>query len=57
MLYSVRLVDGKENHFLTLANGTWTSCHKLVNESLYDKEYVANYGFGFKQFAASIAEL
>ena len=27
----------------------------LVDEGLYDKEYVAKYGFGFEQFAASIA--
>jgi thiosulfate reductase/polysulfide reductase chain A len=27
----------------------------LVAENLYDKEYVAKYGFGFEQFAASVA--
>ena len=29
--------------------------HVLVEEGLYDKEYVAAHGFGFAQFAASIA--
>jgi hypothetical protein len=29
LLHEIHLVGGKENHFLTLANGTCTSCHKL----------------------------
>lgn len=29
LLHAIHLVGGTENHFLTLANGTCTSCHKL----------------------------
>jgi hypothetical protein len=29
LLHAIHLVGGKENHFLTVANGTCTSCHKL----------------------------
>jgi len=29
LLHAIHLVGGKENHFLTFANGTCTSCHKL----------------------------
>ena len=29
MLHAIHLVGGKDNHFLTMAQGTCTSCHKL----------------------------
>jgi hypothetical protein len=29
LLHEIHLVGGKDNHFLTKANGTCTSCHKL----------------------------
>jgi hypothetical protein len=29
LLHEIHLVGGKENHFLTVTNGTCTSCHKL----------------------------
>ncbi len=51
---------GKAKFYLPIRPGTdlalmlaWM--HVLVNENLYDKEYVAKYGFGFEQFAASVA--
>ncbi len=49
----------KAKHYLPIKPGTdialllaWMNV--IVNEGIYDKEYVANYGFGFEQFAASI---
>jgi hypothetical protein len=29
LLHAIHLVGGQQNHFLTIANGTCTSCHKL----------------------------
>ena len=50
----------KAKHYLPIKAGTdlalilaWM--HVLVEEGLYDKEYVAAHGFGFDQFAARIA--
>jgi len=51
---------GKAKFYLPIRPGTdlalllaWMQV--LVAENLYDKEYVAKYGFGFEQFAASVA--
>jgi thiosulfate reductase / polysulfide reductase chain A len=51
---------GKAKHYLPIRPGTdlalllaWM--HVIVEEGLYDKEYVAAYGYGFEQFRASIA--
>lgn len=51
----------KAKYYLPIKPGTdialllaWMNV--LVYENLYDKEYVEAYGFGFKQFAAEIAE-
>ncbi|MBI2407386.1 MAG: molybdopterin-dependent oxidoreductase [Gemmatimonadetes bacterium] len=50
----------KAKYYLPIKPGTdlalvlaWMNV--IVAEGLYDKEYVAKYGFGFEQFAASIA--
>ncbi len=50
----------KAKHYLPIKPGTdlalvlaWMNV--IVTEGLYDKDYVAKYGFGFDQFAASIA--
>jgi len=50
----------KAKHYLPIKPGTdlalllaWM--HVLVEEGLYDKEYIAAHGFGFDQFAARIA--
>ncbi|MHB8838440.1 MAG: molybdopterin-containing oxidoreductase family protein [Gemmatimonadaceae bacterium] len=50
----------KAKHYLPIKPGTdlalllaWM--HVLVTEGLYNKEYVAKNGFGFEQFAASLA--
>ncbi len=50
----------KAKHYLPIKPGTdlalllaWM--HVLVTEGLYNKEYVAKHGFGFEQFAASLA--
>ncbi|MCX6543409.1 MAG: molybdopterin-dependent oxidoreductase [Acidobacteria bacterium] len=50
----------KAKHYLPIKPGTdlalvlaWMNV--LVSEGLYDKEYVAQYGFGFEAFAASVA--
>jgi thiosulfate reductase/polysulfide reductase chain A len=52
---------GKAKHYLPIKPGTdmalilaWM--HVIVTEKIYDKEYVAAYGFGFDAFAASLAE-
>ncbi len=49
----------KAKYYLPIKPGTdlalllaWM--HVIVKEGLYDREYVANYGFGFDQFAASL---
>ncbi len=56
--YSV--AASKAKHYLPIKPGTdialllaWMNV--LVSEGLYDKQYVADHGFGFDQFAASIA--
>jgi thiosulfate reductase / polysulfide reductase chain A len=53
------IAAGKAKYYLPIRPGTdlalllaWMNV--LVNEGLYDKEYVAKYGFGFEQFAASV---
>jgi thiosulfate reductase/polysulfide reductase chain A len=50
---------GKAKHYLAIRPGTdmalilaWMQV--IVAEGLYDREYVAQYGFGFEQFAASL---
>ena len=54
------IAAGKAKYYLPIRPGTdlalilaWMNV--LVSESLYDKEYVAKYGFGFEQFSASLA--
>jgi len=32
LLHAIHLVGGKDNHFLTMANGTCTSCHNLTRK-------------------------
>lgn len=51
----------KAKHYLPIKPGTdlalllaWMNV--IVNETLYDVEYVRKYGFGFEQFAASIQQ-
>jgi thiosulfate reductase/polysulfide reductase chain A len=50
----------KAKHYLPIRPGTdlalllaWM--HVIVEEGIYDKEYVAAYGYGFEQFRAAIA--
>jgi thiosulfate reductase/polysulfide reductase chain A len=52
---------GKAKYYLPIKPGTdmalllaWMSV--IVNEKLYDVEYVNNYGFGFEQFAAEVSQ-
>jgi thiosulfate reductase/polysulfide reductase chain A len=54
------IAAGKAKFYLPIKPGTdialllaWM--HVIVTEGLYDKEYVAQHGFGFEQFAASLA--
>jgi len=54
------IAAGKAKHYLPIRPGTdlalllaWMQV--IVAEKLYDQEYVAQHGFGFEQFAASIA--
>ncbi len=54
------IAAGKAKYYLPIRPGTdlalllaWMNV--LVHESLYDKEYVAKYGFGFDRFAASVS--
>jgi thiosulfate reductase/polysulfide reductase chain A len=54
------IAAGKAKHYLPIRPGTdlalllaWM--HVLVGEKLYDQEYVAQHGFGFDAFAASLA--
>ena len=54
------IAAGKAKHYLPIKPGTdialllaWM--HVIVTEGLYDKDYVAQHGFGFEQFAASLA--
>jgi thiosulfate reductase / polysulfide reductase chain A len=54
------IAASKAKYYLPIRPGTdlalllaWMNV--LVHEGLYDKEYVTKYGFGFEQFAASIA--
>jgi thiosulfate reductase/polysulfide reductase chain A len=51
----------KAKYYLPIKAGTdlalilsWMNV--IVNEELYDKEYIQKYGFGFEQFAASITD-
>ncbi|MEW6511693.1 MAG: molybdopterin-dependent oxidoreductase [Bacteroidota bacterium] len=51
----------KARYYLPIKPGTdlalllaWTNV--VVNEGLYDKDYVGTYGFGFEQFVQSIAQ-
>jgi len=51
----------KAKHYLPIKPGTdlalilaWM--HVLVSENLYDKEYVAKYGYGFEAFSATLTE-
>jgi thiosulfate reductase / polysulfide reductase chain A len=53
------IAAGKAKYYLPVKPGTdlalllaWM--HVIVTEGLYDKEYVAQHGFGFDQFAASL---
>jgi thiosulfate reductase/polysulfide reductase chain A len=53
------IAAGKAKYYLPVRPGTdlalilaWM--HVLVEENLYDRDYVSKYGFGFEQFAASI---
>ncbi len=55
------IAAGKAKYYLPIKPGTdlalllaWM--HVIVNETLYDTEYVGQYGFGFKEFAASIQQ-
>jgi thiosulfate reductase/polysulfide reductase chain A len=55
----VSIAAGKAKFYLPIKPGTdialllaWM--HVLVEEDLYDKEYIARYGFGFEPFAASL---
>ena len=50
------IAAGKAKYYLPIKPGTdialllaWM--HVLVNEGLYDRDYVAQHGFGFEQFA------
>lgn len=52
---------GKAKYYLPIKPGTdialllaWMKV--IVDENLYDKEYVENYGFGFEQFKAEISK-
>ncbi len=54
------IAASKAKYYLPVKPGTdialllaWM--HVIVTEGLYDKEYVAAHGFGFEQFAASLA--
>ena len=54
------IAAGKASHYLPIKPGTdialllaWM--HVIVTEELYDRAYVAQHGFGFEQFAASLA--
>ena len=54
------IAAGKAKHYLPIRPGTdlalvlaWM--HVLVTEGLYDREYVAQHGFGFEAFAAELA--
>lgn len=54
------IAAGKAKYYLPVKPGTdialllaWM--HVLVSEGLYDREYVSEHGFGFEQFAATLA--
>ncbi len=56
------IAAGKARYYLPVKPGTdlalllaWM--HVIVTEGLYDREYVAQHGFGFDAFAASLAPL
>ncbi|MCJ7554860.1 MAG: molybdopterin-dependent oxidoreductase, partial [Ignavibacteriaceae bacterium] len=53
------IAASKSKYYLPIKPGTdlalilaWMNV--IVNENIYDKEFVSNYGFGFEQFAAEI---
>jgi thiosulfate reductase/polysulfide reductase chain A len=55
------IAAGKAKYYLPVRPGTdlalllaWM--HVLINENIYDRDYVAKYGFGFEQFASSISK-
>jgi thiosulfate reductase/polysulfide reductase chain A len=55
------IAASKAKHYLPIKPGTDTALvlawmQVIVQEGLYDKEFVAAHGFGFEQFAARIAE-
>jgi thiosulfate reductase/polysulfide reductase chain A len=54
------IAASKAKHYLPVKPGTDTALllawmNVLVREALYDRDYVAKYGFGFEAFAAEIA--
>lgn len=54
------IAAGKAKYYLPIKPGTDTALllawmNVIVGEGLYDKEYVAQYGFGFDAFAAEVA--
>jgi len=55
------VVASKAKYYLPIKPGTDTALllawmNVIVNEGLYDKEYVNKYGFGFEQFKALVQE-
>ncbi len=55
------IAASKAKYYLPIKPGTdlalilaWMNV--IVNENIYDKEFVSNYGFGFEQFAAEIQQ-
>ena len=55
------IAAGKAKYYLPIKPGTdialllaWA--HVMIKEGLYDKEYIAKYGFGFEQFAAEMSK-
>lgn len=55
------IVAGKAKYYLPIKPGTdmallLTWANILIQEKLYDLDFVANYGFGFEQFAAEVAQ-
>ncbi len=55
------VVAGKAKYYLPIKPGTdiallLTWANILIKENLYDKDFVANYGFGFEQFAEEVSQ-
>ena len=55
------VVAGKAKYYLPIKPGTdialllaWANV--MIKENIYNKEFVANYGFGFEQFAQEVAQ-